>query len=76
MKKKKYLLLLIPIILIGLTATFSRYIYNKLSEHYLESKEFYFYSDVLTIDNKTYTAQNWDGTVSYVIPSKQFITNL
>lgn len=68
MKKKKYLLLLIPIILIGLTATFSRYIYNKLSEHYLESKEFYFYSDVLTIDNKTYTAQNWDGTISYIIP--------
>lgn len=66
MKKKKYFIILFLIIITISVVTFARFIYTQRSEHYLESKDFYFYSDVLTLNNKKYTVSNWNGKEAYV----------
>lgn len=60
----------IVIFLIVLTITFAvfgRYVYNNIREAYFTSKEFYFTSDLLTLDNATYQYENWGGVDAYEI---------
>lgn len=60
----------ICIFLIVLTiaiSVFGRYIYNNIREAYFTSKQFYFTSDLLTLDNATYQYENWGGIDAYEI---------
>lgn len=60
----------IVIFLIVLTinfAVFGRYVFNNIKEAYFTSKEFYFTSDLLTLDNATYQYENWGGIDAYEI---------
>ena len=60
----------ISIFLIALVISitvFGRYIYNNIREAYFTSRQFFFTSDLLTIDNQTYTYENWGGIDVYEI---------
>lgn len=64
---KKLNIKIFVLILIVLVPTFSvlaKYIYEKNYDSYFKSKHFYFYSDVLKREEKTYNIDNWDG-ISY-----------
>ncbi len=64
---KKYRILIISLLLLAIiipvTLTNGRYFLSKLNEFYYDSKEFYFYSDVL--NGNTYELFNWDGVSNY-----------
>lgn len=60
----------ISIFLIALVISitvFGRYIYNNIREAYFTSRQFFFTSNLLTIDNQTYTYENWGGIDVYEI---------
>lgn len=66
-KKISITILIIAILLLLFGTTFARYIYNTVHNHILESKEFYFYSTVLDMNNKQYKINNWDGVNNYTL---------
>lgn len=47
------------------SVTFSRYVYSKVRNYYLYSKEFYFNSDKLSLDGAYFEADNWSGVDEY-----------
>lgn len=67
--KRKKLILLLIVILVGIIIlpTFSRYIYNNVRENYLNSKQFYFTSNLLTINNSKISLSNWGGSSDYIL---------
>lgn len=65
-KGKIGIVIFLVIIIISISA-FGRYFYNTIREAYFTSKRFYFTSDLLTIDNQTYTYENWGGIDVYEI---------
>lgn len=70
MKKLNKLKVSIVVIIIVLAFTFSvfgRYIYNNIREAYLTAKEFYFTSNILTVNGSEYQYDNWDGENVYPI---------
>lgn len=73
MKRKiKYIIVcLFLLLLFSVTLTYGRYIYNAIKDVYLASKKFYFNSDKLTSNHKTYKMDNWSGVDTY-----QFSINL
>ena len=46
---------------------YAKYFLNIINNYILETKKFYFNSSVLTINNKHYQINNWDGVSSYPI---------
>lgn len=58
--------IIVVVLMIGITA-FGRYIYNSARETYFRSEQFYFSSDILTMDNPNYTYTNWGGLSTYEI---------
>lgn len=50
-----------------LSVTYAKYIYNIIDEYILETKAFYFNSSVMSVNNKTYNVNNWDGVSSYFL---------
>ena len=63
--KKKIILLTIifcSILIIIVSSTFAKYVYNSAWSYYLHSRGFYFYSDSLNNDNKKNSILKWDGT--------------
>ena len=67
LNKVKIAIVVFIIILIIAGAVFGRYVYNGIREAYFTSKEFYFTSDLLTLDNATYQYENWGGVDAYDI---------
>ena len=65
-KVKVSIVLLIVIILITMSV-FGRYIYNSLRDMYLSSRNFYFTSNLLEVNEVTYNFNNWDGQDPYEI---------
>lgn len=66
-KKISMVIILVSILTICFGTTFARYIYNTINNYILESKGFYFNSSVLSITNKNYKINNWDGVNDYVL---------
>lgn len=64
-KLYKIVTIIIVVILIVTIPIFGRYIYNSIREAYLDSKEFYFRSDSLSVDSPTYSLTNWGGKGEY-----------
>jgi hypothetical protein len=50
-----------------LVVNYGRYVKNIIEVYYLRTKNFYFNSDKLTINGKTYQINPWSGTVPYSI---------
>lgn len=73
MKKRKKInkikvSIFIILIIFTLTITvFGRYIYNNIREAYLASQQFYFSSNILTVDGSKYQYDNWGGKTVYPI---------
>ena len=66
-KKISISILVVSILFLFFGTTFARYVYNVIHNHILESKEFYFNSSVLDINNKQFRINNWDGVNNYVL---------
>lgn len=66
MKKKSKLIIITFVILfaavVTATMTFGKYIYNSVWNYYLSSKEFYFESDLLSINTRNNSILKWDGS--------------
>ena len=67
LNKVKIVVAVFIIMMIIAGAVFGRYVYNGIREAYFTSKEFYFTSDLLTLDNATYQYENWGGVDAYDI---------
>lgn len=61
------ILLLVLICSISLVSVFGRYVTNTIKDNYFSSKEFYFYSDKLTLDGTKYRLENWSGVDDYTL---------
>ena len=55
------------IILMIAISVFGRYIYNNMREAYFTSKQFFFTSDLLNLNNQKYTYDDWGGMDVYEI---------
>ena len=64
-KSLKIAIIIIIILLFIGIPVFGRYIYNSIKDAYLDSKEFYFTSDTLTVNSPTYSLTNWGGNGEY-----------
>lgn len=72
------ILLLIFIIIrfvIPASVTFSRYVYSKVRNYYLYSKEFYFNSDKLSLEGSYFEADNWSGVDEYEVLINMYSQN-
>lgn len=65
-KLKVGIVIIVVVLMIGITA-FGRYIYNSTREAYFVAEQFYFSSDILTMNNPNYTYTNWGGLSTYEI---------
>ena len=61
------ILLLVLICGISFVAVFGRYITNTIRDNYFSSREFYFYSDKLTLEGTKYRLENWSGVDDYTL---------
>lgn len=66
-KKLSIIILIILVIFLIISLTLGRYILNILNNFILETKSFYFNSSILTINNKGYSINNWDGVNAYTL---------
>lgn len=74
--KFKVFIVLIAFILFFMTVSgLGRFVYNTVKEGYLSSRKFYFTSNLLTTNGKTYSYENWDGEGVYVIDIDLFSQN-
>lgn len=67
LNKVKVCISIFLIVLVISISVFGRYIYNNVREAYFTSKQFFFTSNLLTLDNQTYTYENWGGIDVYEI---------
>ncbi len=61
------IIFLIVVCFVSIITVLARYISNSLNDFFLESKEFYFYSDKLTSNGANYQIDNWSGVEDYNI---------
>lgn len=56
------------LIILALTITvFGRYIYNSIREAYFIAEQFYFTSNILSVNGANYQYNNWGGLEEYAI---------
>ena len=68
MKRNRLIFIIALIVLCLITAySFSKYVIQITELHIQTPKEFYFKSNILTTDNKTYEVHGWDGKSQYSI---------
>ena len=67
LNKLKVSIVVILIVLTFVITVFGRYIYNNVREAYFTAKQFYFSSDILTVNGAEYQYSNWGGTEVYPI---------
>ena len=66
-KKFSIITLVVLVGLLVLGIAYAKYFLNIINNYILETKKFYFNSSVLTINNKHYQINNWDGVSTYPI---------
>lgn len=66
-KKLSIIILIILVVFLIISITLGRYILNIVNNFILETKSFYFNSSILTINNKGYSINNWDGVNNYTL---------
>ena len=67
MKKKKILIVIFLFLMISITIslTLGKYVYNSVWNYYLTSRNFYFESDLLSIDTRNNSFLKWNGEDLY-----------
>ena len=67
--KSKQILIVLCIFVcsLSLVVTFARYVTGNISNFFIKSKEFYFYSDKLKSNEAIYQIDNWSGVDDYTI---------
>ena len=66
-RKLSVIVLICLIIFLIISVAFGKYILNVINNFILETKSFYFNSSVLTMNNKAYSINNWDGVNNYTL---------
>lgn len=66
-RKQLFILLILLMFVISFVVVLARYVTNNLSDFFLRSKEFYFYSDKLEENMAIYQIDNWSGVDEYPI---------
>lgn len=66
-ERKKIIIGLVVLVLIIPLGILAKYLYSSLYEHYLTTKDFYFYSDYLDTSTPIYKLDNWSGMDNYNI---------
>ena len=66
-KKQLLVLIILLMFVVSFVVILARYITNNMSDFFLRSKEFYFYSDKLEKNTAIYQIDNWSGVDDYVI---------
>ncbi len=64
-KKISIIVLVCLTLLLIISVTFGKYIYNVIDSYILETKGMYFNSTVLNVNTKEYRINNWDGVNAY-----------
>lgn len=68
--------IVIGIIVVAFTITaFGRFIYNSVREAYFTARQFYFSSDILTVNGSEYQYADWTGMDVYAIPFELYSYN-
>ena len=68
--------IIVILIVLAITATvFGRYIYNSVREAYLTARQFYFSSNILTVNGSEYQYEDWGGLDVYEIPIELYSYN-
>ena len=67
MKKRKILIVIFLFLMISITIslTLGKYVYNSVWNYYLTSRNFYFESDLLSIDTRNNSFLKWNGEDLY-----------
>lgn len=66
-RKQLFILLILLMFIISFVVVLARYVTNNVSDFFLRSKEFYFYSDKLEENTAVYQIDNWSGVDEYPI---------
>ena len=66
-RKLSVIVLICLMIFLIISVAFGKYILNIVNNFILETKSFYFNSSVLTMNNKAYSINNWDGVNNYTL---------
>ena len=66
-RKQLFILLVLLMFVISFVVVLARYVTNNVSDFFLRSKEFYFYSDKLEENTAVYQIDNWSGVDEYPI---------
>lgn len=66
-RKQLIILLILLVFTISFVVVLARYVTNNVSDFFLRSKEFYFYSDKLEENTAVYQIDNWSGVDEYSI---------
>ena len=67
LNKLKVSIVIIIVVLMISISVFGRYIYNNIREAYFIAEQFYFSSDILTVNGSEYQYNNWGGSSVYEI---------
>ena len=74
-KKKHIIIISVILILLSITFSYGRFIYNGIRNYYLSTKSFYFNSDKMSDDEAYYQLDNWSGvdpvTITFNMDSKK-----
>ena len=68
-KHKKISIIVLSCLVLTLTllVAYGRYFFNIINNYILESKKFYFNSNVLGVNEKKYQINNWNGVSNYTV---------
>ena len=75
LNKLKVSIIIVLIVLSFTIAVFGRYIYNSAREAYFTARQFYFSSDILTVNGSEYQYEDWSGMDVYSIPIELYSYN-
>lgn len=66
-RKQLFILLVLLVFIISFVVVLARYVTSNISDFFLRSQEFYFYSDKLEKNTAVYQIDNWSGVDDYPI---------
>lgn len=67
LNKLKVSIVIIILVLTISVSVFGRYVYNAIREAYFIAEQFYFSSNILTVNGSEYQYNNWGGSSVYAI---------
>lgn len=66
-RRKIILIIVIAMIIFSFTASFGRYVIRNIHDVFLRTVKFYFQSDKMSLNGKTFKIDNWPGLTPYPI---------